>query len=232
MDTSRSALLLGEEGIERLKKASVCIFGVGGVGSYVAEAIGRSGIGNIILVDFDTVAPSNVNRQIPATSETIGRKKVEVMTERIRAINPDAEVLSVDAFCTPENAESLVPEKCDYVIDAIDTVSAKLAIIEICKKRNIPVISCMGTGNKLDPTKFRITDIYKTSVCPLCRVMRRELKKRDINALTVLYSDEEPIKTGTDTIGSVPFVPSCAGLMIAGHVIKEIAGKSEKASLV
>lgn len=224
MDTSRSALLLGEEGIERLKKASVCIFGVGGVGSYVSEAIGRSGIGNIMLVDFDTVAPSNVNRQIPATSETIGRKKVEVMTERIRAINPDAEVLSVDAFCTPENAESLVPEKCDYVIDAIDTVSAKLAIIEICKKRNIPVISCMGTGNKLDPTRFRITDIYKTSVCPLCRVMRRELKKRDINALTVLYSDEEPIKTGTDTIGSVPFVPSCAGLMIAGHVISKISG--------
>ncbi len=232
MDLSRSELLLGKEGIERLQRASVCIFGVGGVGSYVAEAIGRSGIGKITLVDFDTVAPSNVNRQIPATGETIGQKKAEVMANRIRSINPEADVQVIDKFCTPENASELVPESCDFVIDAIDTVSAKLAIAEICKKRNIPIISCMGTGNKLDPSRFRITDIFKTSVCPLCRVMRRELKKRGIEDLMVLYSDEEPINTGTDVIGSVPFVPSCAGLMIAGHVIKEITAKSKKVSLV
>ncbi len=223
MDLSRSELLLGKEGIARLKEAAVCIFGVGGVGSYTAEAIARSGIGKITLVDFDTVSPSNINRQIPATSETVGQKKAEVMARRLRAINPEADVQISDAFCTPENAESLVPQKCDFVVDAVDTVSAKLAIIETCKKRNIPVISCMGAGNKLDPTRFVVTDIYKTSTCPLCRVMRHEMRKRGIENLDVVYSTEPPQKTGSDTIGSLPYVPAVAGLIAAGHVISKIA---------
>ncbi|MBE7024876.1 MAG: tRNA threonylcarbamoyladenosine dehydratase [Ruminococcaceae bacterium] len=223
MDLSRSELLLGKEGIARLQKASVCIFGMGGVGSYVAEAIGRSGIGKITLVDFDTVAPSNINRQLPATCETVGEKKAEVMAGRIRSINPDATVLVVDAFCTPENVTHLVPEACDFVVDAIDTVSAKLAIIEICKERNIPIISCMGAGNKLDATGFRVTDIYKTAGDPLCRVMRHELRKRGVNQLDVVFSAETPQKTGSKTVGSLPHVPAAAGLVAAGHVILKIA---------
>lgn len=225
MDLSRSELLLGKEGITRLKKASVCLFGVGGVGSYVAEAIGRSGIGTITLVDFDTVAPSNINRQLPATMETLGEKKVEVVAKRLRSINPEATVVTVDAFCTPENASQLVPTACDYVVDAIDTVSAKLAIIGICRERNIPVISCMGAGNKLDPTGFRVTDIYKTEGDPLCRVMRRELRKRGIEKLDVVFSAEIPQKTDGKTVGSLPFVPAAAGLVAAGHVILKIAEK-------
>lgn len=223
MDTSRSAILIGEAGIKRLQNASVAIFGVGGVGSYAAEAIGRSGIGNITLVDFDTVSPSNVNRQIPATSKTVGQKKVIVMAERLREINPEAEVHAVDAFCTPENAAELLASPVDFVIDAVDTVAAKIALIETCKKRGIPIISCMGAGNKLDPTRFTVTDIFKTSTCPLCRVMRHELRKRDIQSLTVVYSPEEPRKTGGEIIGSLPFVPSVMGLVAAGHVIRSIA---------
>ena len=225
MDLSRSKLLLGEEGIARLGKAHVCIFGLGGVGSYALEAIARSGIGMLTIVDFDTVSPSNINRQLPALHSTIGRKKTDVMAERIREIHPDAKIVIQDAFCTPENAESLVPLDADFVIDAVDTVSAKIALIETCKKRGIPVISCMGAGNKLDPTRFVVTDIFKTSVCPLCRVMRREMKKRGIEKLTVVYSTEEPVKTGSETIGSLPYVPSVAGLIAAGHVIREIANK-------
>ncbi len=222
MDLSRSELLLGKQGIERLINAHVCIFGVGGVGSYAAEAIARGGVGKITLVDFDTVSPSNINRQLPATSLTVGQKKAEVMAKRMQEINPDAEIAPIDAFCTHDNVESLVPEKADFVIDAVDTVSAKIAIIETCKKREIPVISCMGAGNKLDPTRFTVTDIFKTSVCPLCRVMRHEMRKRGIKSLTVVYSTEEPVKTGSTTIGSLPYVPSVAGLIAAGHVMQEI----------
>ena len=173
MDLSRSEILLGDKGIEKLKNASVCIFGVGGVGSYAAEAIARSGVGEITLIDFDTVSPSNLNRQIPALCSTIGMKKAEVMRDRIQDINPDCTVKSIDVFCTPENVRDLILDKFSYVVDAVDTVSAKLSIIEVCKEKNIPVISCMGAGNKLDPTRFTVSDIYKTSVCPLCRVMRR-----------------------------------------------------------
>ncbi len=227
MDTSRTEILLGKDGVDRLRKASVYIFGVGGVGSYVAEAIARSGIETICLVDFDTVAPSNVNRQIPATSETIGKKKGEEMAKRIRSINPDANVTVKDVFCTAENAEEILPAACDYVVDAIDTVSAKIAIIETCKKRGIPVLSCMGAGNKLDPAAFRITDIYKTENCPLCRVMRREMRKRGIDNLTVVYSPEVPQKSGGETIGSLPYVPAVAGLVAAGHVISEIAKEKD-----
>lgn len=225
MDLSRSELLFGKEGIEKIRRAHVVIFGVGGVGSYAAEAIARGGVGKITLVDFDTVSPSNINRQLPALHSTLGQKKTVVMAERMRDINPEAEIIAVDAFCTPENADLLVPEKADFVVDAVDTVSAKIAIIETCKKRGIPVISCMGAGNKLDPTKFVVTDIYKTSVCPLCRVMRREMRKRDIESLAVVYSTEEPVKTGSETIGSLPFVPSVAGLIAAGHVMREIVNR-------
>ncbi len=225
MDLSRSELLLGKEGIERLKKAYVCLFGIGGVGSYTAEAVARSGIGRIRLVDFDTVSPSNINRQLPATSETVGQKKAELVARRIRSINPEAEVEVVDLFCTPKNVPEILPEKCDFVVDAIDTVSAKIAIIEVCKKREIPVISCMGAGNKLDPTRFAVTDIYKTSVCPLCRVMRRELKKREIKNLDVVFSTEPPQSVDAAVIGSLPYVPAVAGLIAAGHVISKIAGE-------
>ncbi len=223
MYLSRSEILLGKQGIEKLKCASVCIFGVGGVGSYAAEAIARSGVGEITLIDFDTVSASNINRQIPALQSTVGMKKAEVMRDRIKDINPDCNVSFIDVFCTPENVETLIPQKCSYVIDAVDTVTAKLATIEVCAKRNIPAISCMGAGNKLDPTRFTVSDIYKTSVCPLCRVMRRELKKRGIENLDVVYSTEEAIKTDGGTIGSLPFVPSAAGLILAGHVIRNIA---------
>lgn len=225
MDVSRSEILLGKEGVERLLGASVVIFGVGGVGSYAAEAIARSGVGHITLVDFDVVSPSNVNRQLPATAKTVGEKKVRVMAERIREINPSVCITEKDIFCTPENVDAQIPENCDYCIDAIDTVSAKIAIIEACTRRDIPVISCMGAGNKLDPTAFRVADIYKTSVCPLCRVMRRELRARGIPALQVVYSEELPKKGEDSTIGSLPFVPSVAGLVAAGHVILKIAGK-------
>ncbi len=223
MDLSRSELLLGKAGIERLRTASVCIFGVGGVGSYAAEAVARSGIGKITLVDFDMVSPSNINRQLPATSETVGEKKAAVMAGRIRRINPAAEVQVLDVFATPENAAALVPDMCNYVIDAVDTVSAKIAIIETCKARGIPVISCMGAGNKLDPTAFRVTDIYKTAGCPLCRVMRHEMRKRGVESLDVVFSAEPPQKTGSTTIGSLPYVPAVAGLVAAGHVISKIA---------
>ncbi len=223
MDLSRSAILLGEEGVNRLRDATVWIFGVGGVGSYAAEAIGRSGIGTIVLVDFDTVSPSNVNRQIPATQKTIGQKKVDVMAARLKDINPAAQITAIDLFCTPENIRTIFPEKVDFVIDAVDTVSAKLALAEICTARQIPLISCMGAGNKLDATRFVVTDIFKTTVCPLCRVMRQELRKREIKKLTVVYSTEEPHKTDRKTIGSVSYVPATAGLLAAGHVIRNIA---------
>ncbi len=223
MDLSRSEILLGKQGIEKLKNGHVLIFGVGGVGSYAAEAIARSGVGEITLVDFDTVSPSNMNRQIPALQSTVGKKKAEVMRDRIMDINPACKVSFIDAFCTPDNVKRLIPMECSYVIDAVDTVSAKLAIIETCAERNIPVISCMGAGNKLDPTRFEVSDIFKTSVCPLCRVMRRELKKRGIEKVDVVYSREEAVKTEDGVIGSLPFVPSVAGLILAGHVIKNIA---------
>lgn len=223
MDLSRSEILLGKEGIKRLQDATVWIFGVGGVGSYAAEAIGRSGIGTIVLVDFDTVSPSNINRQIPATEKTIGQKKVEVMAARLMEINREANITALDLFCTPENIRTTLPEKVDFVIDAVDTVSAKLALAEICTERQIPLISCMGAGNKLDATRFVVADIFKTTVCPLCRVMRQELRKRGIANLTVVYSTEEPIKTDGKTIGSVSYVPAAAGLAAAGYVIRSIA---------
>lgn len=230
---SRSALLLGEEGIEKLNKSKVAVFGVGGVGGYVAEALARSGVGHFVLVDNDDVSITNINRQIIATTKTVGRDKVEVMRERILEINPEADVEIRKCFYLPENADTFDFSNYSYVVDAVDTVTAKLEIIVRAKEADVPVISSMGAGNKLDPTKFEVADIYKTSVCPLAKVMRHECKKRGIKKLKVVYSKEEsmkPIMTSNEEIpegkraipGSVAFVPSVAGLIIAGEVVKDI----------
>ena len=221
----RSEILLGKENIEKLKNAHVVIFGVGGVGSYVSEALCRSGVGEITVVDSDVLSESNINRQLIALHSTIGRKKVDVIEERIKDINPQCVVHKKDMFYLPENSGEIDFSGVDFVVDAIDTVTAKIDIICRCKSENIPVISSMGTGNKLEPSMLKIEDLYKTSVCPLARVMRRELKVRGIKKLTVLYSEEKPIEPRVEdkrTPGSVAFVPSVAGLMIGGYVIKEI----------
>ena len=232
----RTSQILGEDGFKKLQNASVAVFGLGGVGSHCAEALARSGVGKLFLIDSDTVAPSNINRQSIALISTIGRKKTEVLKEKIADINPDCQVFLCDSFVLPENIEnvfSLFPDKLDYIIDAIDTVSAKLALVSYAKDMEIPIICSMGTGNKLHPEMFKIADINKTSVCPLCRVMRRELKKRDIANLKVLYSEEIPQTpqaegeekaSGRPAPASIAFVPPVAGLIIAGEVIRELSG--------
>lgn len=229
MQFSRTALLLGQEGIEKLKKARVAVFGVGGVGGYVVEALARSGVGALDLIDNDTVSLSNINRQIIALHSTLGRQKTEVAAERAKDINPDITVRTHNLFFLPENAEQFDFSQYDYVVDAIDTVSGKIALAEQAKAANVPMISAMGAGNKLDPTAFAVADISKTSVCPLARVMRRELKKRGIEHLKVVYSEEEPLptkaadeRTGKPVPGSIAFVPSVVGLIIAGEVIKDL----------
>lgn len=227
----RSEMLLGRDCVHRLKNVKIAVFGIGGVGSYVCEALARCGVGRLVLIDGDSVAESNINRQIIALHSTVGKPKAEVMRERIYDINPDAEVTALNIFYTPENGNEIPFEGFDYIIDAIDTVTSKLYIIEKAKALDIPVISSMGTGNKLDASRFRITDISKTQVCPLARVMRRELKSRGITSLKVLWSDEKPLtplfspnETGgkRQTPGSVSFVPSVAGLLIAGEVIRDL----------
>lgn len=223
---SRTELLIGKDGIEKLKNAKVAIFGIGGVGSYTVEGLARSGIENFILVDNDIVSLSNINRQIIATHKTIGVPKVEVAKQRILEINPNANVEIYQKLFMPET-EGILTEDIDYIIDCVDTVTAKIELVMRANKLNIPIISCMGTGNKLDPTRFEITDISKTSVCPLAKVMRKELKNRGIRKLKVIYSKEEPIKLIGSTeekvkAGSISFVPSVAGLIIAGEVIKDI----------
>lgn len=217
----RTALVLGDEGLIKLKNSRVILFGVGGVGSYTAEALIRAGVGHLTLVDKDVVDLTNLNRQLIALHSTIGRIKVEVAAERLRDIHPEAQITPIHQCYLPENAGDFHLENYDYVIDAIDMVTAKLDLICACKEKQIPIISSMGTGNKLDPSRFEITDIFKTSVCPLAKVMRRELKVRGIKKLKVLYSKEEPIIKCTPP-GSVSFVPSVAGLMIAGEVVREL----------
>lgn len=232
---SRTELLLGKDGLEKLRSASVMVFGVGGVGSHCIEALARSGVGKLILIDNDTVSLTNINRQSIAYHSTVGKYKTKVMEERIRDICPEIQVVTYELFVLPDNLETLFTEKVDYIIDAIDTVTAKLALVEVAKEKNIPIICSMGTGNKLHPEMFEITDISKTSVCPLCKVMRKELKARGIKKLKVLYSKEIPVDI-TDRVteeekgnrrslpGSVSFVPPVAGLIIAGEVIRELAG--------
>lgn len=228
---TRTVMLIGENAVKRLSSARVAVFGIGGVGGFVVEALARSGIGFFDLIDSDTVNISNINRQIIATHNTLGEYKVDAMKDRILSINPDAKVELYRKFYLPENSSEFDFSKYDYVVDAVDTVTAKIEIILNAKKANVPVISSMGTGNKLDPTRFEIADIYKTTICPLARVMRRELKKRDVDSLKVLYSTEEPVKSITGENGerpvpaSISFVPSVAGLIIAGEVIKDLIEK-------
>ena len=218
----RNEMLWGKEGQARLARAHVILFGLGGVGSYVAECLARSGIGELTLVDGDTVALSNLNRQLEALSSTIGLPKAEAVARRIAEINPEAVLHPMQALYNADNRALFFPEGChyDYIVDAIDLVSCKLDLAETARRLHIPLIVALGTGNKLDPGRFRITDIEKTKVCPLAKVIRKELKKRGVRGVQVLYSEEEPVKTGMRTPASISFVPSAAGLMIAGEVVR------------
>ncbi|MGB9679368.1 MAG: tRNA threonylcarbamoyladenosine dehydratase [Thermoanaerobacteraceae bacterium] len=227
----RTELLIGIDKMKILKNSTVAVFGIGGVGSYAAEAIARSGVGNIILIDSDNISISNINRQIHADVNTIGMAKVDVMKKRLENINPHIKVLTYKEYFNSENACTLLSQNYDYVIDAIDTVSSKIELIIKCQEMGLPIISSMGAGNKLDPTKFEVTDIYKTSICPLAKIMRYELKKRGVKSLKVVYSKETPVKIDNSkfednkhVIGSISFVPPVAGLILAGEVIKDIAG--------
>ncbi len=228
---SRTERLLGVDGVKRLKDCRVAVFGVGGVGGYAVEALARSGVGTIDIIDKDDVSVSNINRQIIATTKTVGMPKVEVMKQRIADINPDITVNAYQCFYLPDTAHMFDFTNYDYVVDAVDTVTAKIELIMQAEKAGVPIISSMGAGNKLDPTAFEVADIYKTSVCPLAKVMRKELKARGIKKLKVVYSKEEPIK-GTPSApgekvspGSIAFVPSVVGLIIGGEVIKDLALK-------
>ena len=244
---SRTELLLGKETMEKLKQSRVAVFGVGGVGGYVCEALVRSGVGAFDLIDDDKVCLTNLNRQIIATRNTVGQYKVDVMKDRILSINPDAQVRTHKCFFLPENADEFPFEEYDYIVDAVDTVTAKIELVMKCKEKNVPIMSSMGAGNKLDASAFRVADIYKTKVCPLARVMRRELKKRGIKKLKVVYSEEKPTRPMEDMAiscrnhcicppgaqhkcterrdipGSVAYVPSVAGLILAGEVIKDLS---------
>ena len=243
---SKTELLLGKEALDKLAGSRVAVFGIGGVGGYVCEALVRSGVGEFDLVDDDKVCLTNLNRQIIATRKTIGKYKVEVMRDRILEINPDAKVNVHKCFFLPENADEFPFEEYDYIVDAVDTVTAKISLVMAAKEKNVPIISSMGAGNKLDPSQFKVADIYKTKVCPLAKVMRRELKKRRVKKLKVVYSEEMPIKPKDDMAnncrtncicppgaqhkctekraipGSTAFVPSVAGLIIAGEVVKDL----------
>lgn len=222
---SREAALIGEDGVTLLSQKHIIVFGIGGVGSYVAEALCRAGIGALTLVDGDTVAESNINRQLIADRTTLGRPKAEVMAERVGRIHPACRVKALHTFADAENTFAILEEASpDFIVDAIDCVSTKLLLVEWATSHRVPIIASMGTGNKLDPMQFRITDITKTSVCPLARVMRRELKVRGIAHLPVLFSTELPVKTGLRTPASISFVPSAAGLMIAGYVVRRLLG--------
>jgi tRNA A37 threonylcarbamoyladenosine dehydratase len=245
---SRTELLIGKEALDKLNKAKIAIFGIGGVGSFVVEGLVRAGIQNFILVDDDKVCLTNLNRQIISTRKTVGRYKVEVAKERILEINPNANVEIYQEFFMPDSKE-ILDSTVDYIVDSVDTVTAKIELVIRANRLNIPIISCMGTGNKLDPTRFEVTDIYNTSICPLAKVMRKELRARNIKSLKVVYSKEEPIKpnetlecsckngcicppgtkrkcTARNQVpGSISFVPSVAGLIISGEVIKDIISK-------
>lgn len=220
---SREERLIGKENLEKLNKSKVAVFGIGGVGSFVVEGLARAGIGKLLLVDNDTIDITNINRQIHANINTVGKNKVDVMKERILSINPEVEVDVSTEFFMP--GSKLLDNSLGYIVDAIDTVTGKIELVCKANELNIPIISAMGTGNKLDPTKFEVADIYKTSVCPLAKVMRKELRSRGIEKLKVVYSKEEPIKPNDGdykTPASISFVPSVAGLIIAGEVIKDI----------
>lgn len=222
---SRTERLIGEDALRKLQNSNIIIFGLGGVGSYTAEALARSGIGKMTVVDKDTVDITNINRQLYALRSTVGKPKAEVARERILDINPECEITAIQKMYLPENSEDFVLSQYDYIVDAIDNVTAKIDLAVKAEELGIPIISSMGTGNKLDPTAFKVSDIYKTSVCPLCRVMRTQLKKRGVKKLKVVYSEEMPKTDGERTPASISFVPPAAGLIIAGEVIKNIIGQ-------
>ena len=231
---TRTELVIGTDGLNKLRNSKVIVFGIGGVGGFTVEALARAGVGELILVDNDTVSLTNLNRQIIATYDTIDQPKVEVMKKRIQSINKDCKVITHQVFVSNDNIEELVSKDVDYVVDAFDTVSAKLGLAEYCYKNNIRIMSSMGTGNKLDPTQFKVTDVFKTQVCPLAKVMRYELRKRGVNKLKVVYSEEIPIKPKSEystevkgtarrpVPGSMAFVPPVAGMIIAGEVVRDI----------
>lgn len=243
---SRTELLIGPEAMKRLENSKIAIFGIGGVGSFVVEGLVRCGVGKFVLIDDDCICLTNLNRQLHATRKTIGQPKVDVMKERILSINPKAQVDVFQKFYLPENADEMLNDDYDYIVDAIDTVTGKLDLVVKAKERNIPIISSMGAGNKMDPTRFVVTDIYKTSICPLAKVMRKELRKRGVDYLKVVYSQEEPLQpketadnscavgcvcpsgttrkctTRNQIPGSISFVPSVVGLIIAGEAVKDI----------
>lgn len=233
---SRSELLIGKDSLEVLKNSKVVVFGIGGVGSFTTESLARAGVGHLILVDNDTVDITNLNRQIHATLETVDRAKVEIMKERIALINPNCKVETIQEFILEENIANIIPDDVDYVVDAIDTITTKLGLAEYCAKKNIRIISSMGTGNKMDPSRFKVADVYKTSVCPLAKVMRHELKKRRVKKLKVVFSDELPATPDPEQVkeflkmspnkrqipGSISFVPPVAGMIIGGEVIKDL----------
>lgn len=225
----RTELLLGKEGMEKLRRSTVAVFGIGGVGSFTCEALVRSGLGKIILIDYDIIDISNINRQIHATSKTVGLAKVEVMKERLLDINPELKVVTYKEKYNEETKEKLISTDYDYVVDAVDMVTSKIDLIATCKEKNIPIISSMGAGNKLNPTLLQVGDIYSTHTCPLAKVMRRELKKKNIKELKVVWSRENPMKVNLErdeirkaVPGSVAFVPSVAGLILASEVIKDL----------
>ncbi len=224
---TRTRSLLGDEAVEKLKKARVAVFGLGGVGSYAVEALARAGIGSLLLIDGDVIAESNINRQLYALTDTVGKDKAALAEARCRKINPNCEIDARRLTVTPENINELPLSDCGYAVDAIDDVKAKLAVIVRCRALGVPVISSMGTGNKLDPTKLVVTDIYKTSVCPLARVMRHELRRLGVDKLKTVYSEEVPV-VNCRPPASISFVPSSAGLIIAGEVVKDlISAKTE-----
>ena len=242
---SRTELLIGKDALDKLAKSKVMVFGVGGVGSFTVEALARAGVGNLILVDDDTVCVTNLNRQIHATYKTISKNKVEVMKERVLSVNRNCNVETIQVFVTPDNLEEIIPDDVDYVVDAIDTVSAKIALAVYCEQKGIKLMSSMGTGNKLNPAEFKVADIYNTKVCPLAKVMRYELRKRGVKKLKVVYSEEMPRKPKVEDVvtcktgcvctggtkkcsakrqipGSVSFVPPVAGMIIASEVVKDL----------
>lgn len=223
----RTKLVIGDEAVEKLKKSKVCICGIGGVGSYVMEALARIGIGIITVIDKDKVDITNINRQIIATVDNVDISKVECAKKRINNINPDIKVKCINKFLNETTIKECVGSNYDYVVDAIDSVNSKISLIKHCYNNNLKIISCMGMGNKLEPLKIKVADIYRTSVCPLAKIMRKRLKEENVKKLKVIYSEELPIKNQTGLLGSVSFVPSVAGLIIASEVVKDIIKKEE-----
>lgn len=219
---SRTELLIGEEALEKLKSSKVAVFGIGGVGSYVVEALTRSAIGELVLIDDDEIDITNINRQIHATTQTIGQDKVEAMKKRALDINPEVKITTYKKLYNKKSSQELISDDYDYVVDAIDMVSSKLDLIEQCKKRDIPIISAMGAGNKLDPTKLQLADIKDTIMCPLAKVMRKELRKRDIKNVKVVYSTEQARKPIGKTLGTMSFLPSTSGLIVASEVVRDL----------